>query len=44
MSKCIIRSTCKCGAEFDATGNPLEIGCRFREWLEAHKPCLNREE
>lgn len=35
-----IKSTCKCGATFNASGNSLSLGCRFREWLHIHQGCL----
>ena len=38
-----IKSTCKCGATFDASGNSLSMGCRFREWLSIHEACLQKE-
>jgi hypothetical protein len=38
-----VKSTCKCGATFNASGGSMSVGWRFREFLEAHEACLEQE-
>lgn len=41
-----VKTTCKCGATLNVSGNSVSVGCRYREFLEAHKICriLKQEE
>lgn len=39
-----IESACKCGATFSTSGNTIFTASRFREFLEAHEICREREE
>ena len=38
-----IKCTCPCGAEFEAEGDVVNTGIRYREFLEAHKVCLENK-
>ena len=39
-----VKTTCKCGATFYASGSSMSVGWRFREFLEEHTVCLQQEE